>query len=180
MAGVQCPRGAGALNLTPTGATRCSGTGELIRRFLTMIREMQSLRPGARRSPNGVHGWQPANVVPRSPIPHQPKCPQLPCVTAMPLDPSSRPEQRWGRRWVVAATLSNALLDTPPDLVPTVALVQGEVAARNIYGRGGGPSVETTLDSRWRLLRCSRENNRSCWDEPRARRWLWQPIPTWQ
>jgi hypothetical protein len=63
---------------------------------------------------------------------------------------------------VVAATLSNALLDTPPDLVPTVALVQGEVAARNIYGRGGGPSVETTLDSRWRLLRCSRENNRSC------------------
>jgi hypothetical protein len=49
MAGVQCPRGAGALNLTPTGAKRCSGTGELIRRFLTMIREMQSLRPGARR-----------------------------------------------------------------------------------------------------------------------------------
>ena len=64
-------------------ATRCTGHGELIRRFLTMIREMQSLRPGARRSPNGVHGWQPTNVVPRSPIPHQPEGPQHPCFTAM-------------------------------------------------------------------------------------------------
>jgi hypothetical protein len=87
-------------------ATQCTGHGELIRRFLTMIREMQSLRPGARRSPNGVHGWQPTNVVPRSPIPHQPEGPQHPCFTAM--SQAMRPSRSDGAIgfWHTAPTFS--------------------------------------------------------------------------
>jgi hypothetical protein len=65
-----------------------------------MIREMQSLHPGARRSPNGVHGWQPTNVVPRSPIPHQPEGPQHPCFTAM--SQAMRPQQERWSDWILA------------------------------------------------------------------------------
>jgi hypothetical protein len=46
---VRCPGGPSALYLTPVGAARCSGTGELVRGIITMIRAMQSPHPGARR-----------------------------------------------------------------------------------------------------------------------------------
>jgi hypothetical protein len=58
-------------------ATRCTGHGELIWRFLTMIREMQSLRPGARRCPMAFMVGSPPMLSLGRQFPTDPKVPSI-------------------------------------------------------------------------------------------------------